>query len=363
MRMLALCLTCLLLATTFAGAATLTQEDGGVGTTTVSLMIHQVSVQCGSGGSYTVNGEEQTGDGDFFLANGQPLSIVATPYRNYRLNTPTFTYDGTGVTISEDGTTVTVDGLTSDLLVELSFSRRSSGDDSSSDSSSSSTTSTSSGSSGGGGSSSTDTTDTTNDTSTTENPNAQDAGDLNTLGVDDLPFNDVEPDAYYANAVAWAIESGITEGTSEETFSPDEPCTRAQIVTFLWRAAGAPTITDADNVFSDLDPNAYYYQAVLWGIQNGVVQGLTPTTFGGNELVTRGQAVTFQWRAAGKPDGEGREFTDVDYSEYYGDAVQWTVSTGITTGTGATTFSPDDVCTRAQIVTFLYRQMLLEGGE
>jgi hypothetical protein len=347
---LALCLTCLLLATTFAAATSIT-EQGGVGTTTVSLTIHQVSVRCGSGGSYTVNGEEQTGDGDFFLASGQPLSIVAAPYSSYRLNTPTFTYDGTGVTISEDGTTVTVEGLTSDLLVELNFSRRASGDDASSDSASGGGTS-----SGGSGSGSS-----TDDSASATDPNAQDAGELNTLGVDDLPFTDVESDAYYADAVAWAIEQGITTGTSATTFSPDEPCTRAEIVTFLWRLAGSPDMSGVDSPFNDLDPDDYYYHAVLWGIENGVVQGLTPTTFGGDVIVSRAQAVTFQWRAAGSPDATGQTFTDVDYDEYYGDAVSWAVSTGVSTGTSATTFSPDSVCTRAQIVTFLYRHYVLNA--
>ena len=171
-------------------------------------------------------------------------------------------------------------------------------------------------------------------------------------------FIDVPDTAYYADSVKWAVDRGITNGTSYNTFSPSMECSRAQLVTFLWRAAGCPGHTITASPFTDVtDPEIFCYDAVLWAVENGITKGLAPNVFGVNNTVTRAQAVTFLWRAAGqeKVSGAAMPFRDVPAGAYYYDAVLWAVRTGITNGTGEKTFSPSAPCTRAQIVTFLYR--------
>ena len=172
-----------------------------------------------------------------------------------------------------------------------------------------------------------------------------------------LTFTDVSESAYYYDAVAWAVENGVTSGTSATTFSPDASCTRAQMVTFLWRAAGSPEPESTVNPFTDVSASAYYYDAVLWAVEQGITNGTSATTFGPDATVTRGQTVTFLWRYDGSTAVSGSGFADVASDAYYADAVAWAASEGITSGTSATTFSPDNDCTRAQIVTFLYRYM------
>lgn len=167
-------------------------------------------------------------------------------------------------------------------------------------------------------------------------------------------FTDVPADAYYAEAVAWAVKNGITSGTSDTTFSPDASCTRAQMVTFLWRAAGSPKATGS-NPFSDLDSGAYYYDAVLWAAERGITSGTSATTFSPDATVTRAQTVTFLYRAAGTPAVSGSSFADVTADAWYADAVAWAAAEGVTSGTGGNRFSPDENCTRGQTVTFLYR--------
>lgn len=169
-------------------------------------------------------------------------------------------------------------------------------------------------------------------------------------------FIDVAPDAYYAEAVAWAVAEGITSGTSATTFSPNSSCTRAQMVTFLWRSAGSPAPQGDTNPFVDVQPETYYYNAVIWAVEQRITSGTSTTTFSPDASVTRGQTVTFLYRAAGSPTVTGgNAFTDVDGGLYYSEAVQWAVNKSITSGTSTTTFSPNADCTRAQIVTFLYR--------
>ena len=168
-------------------------------------------------------------------------------------------------------------------------------------------------------------------------------------------FVDVPENAYYAPAVNWAVEKGVTEGTSATTFSPDAACTRAQIVTFLYRAAGSPAVKSTVNPFTDVTASDYYYNAVLWAVENGITTGTSETTFSPNESCTRAQCVTFLYRAVGSAATAKAIFTDVSADAYYAPAVDWAVEKGVTDGTSATTFSPDAVCTRAQIVTFLYR--------
>lgn len=178
---------------------------------------------------------------------------------------------------------------------------------------------------------------------------------IGALGNSSLPFNDVTVRDYFYDAVKWAVDRGITSGTSRYTFSPDAPCTRAQVVTFLWRAAGCPQPTSKSNPFTDVRADDYFYTAVLWAVENGITNGTSAKTFSPDATVTRAQVVTFLWRANGQPAAGNSGFADVSADKYYATAVAWAVFQRITTGTGFGVFSPDAACTRAQIVTFLYR--------
>ena len=171
-----------------------------------------------------------------------------------------------------------------------------------------------------------------------------------------IAFTDVTRGAYYFTPVEWAVGNGITSGTSATTFSPDAACTRAQAVVFLWRAAGSPAPKSGVMPFADVAAGAYYHDAVLWAVENGITSGTSATTFGPNATCTRAQIVTFLWRAQGTPAAYGlNPFADVAAAAYYNNPVLWAVENGVTSGTSATTFSPNANCTRAQIVTFLYR--------
>ena len=170
-----------------------------------------------------------------------------------------------------------------------------------------------------------------------------------------INFRDVKQSDYYYDAVQWAVEKGITEGTSATTFSPDASCTRAQMVTFLWRAAGSPAPKSTVNPFTDVSASDYYYNAVLWAVENGITTGVSADRFAPGATVSRAQTVTFLYRANGSPAANGASFGDVAADEYYANAVAWAVQNGITTGTGNGKFTPNAPCTRGQIVTFLYR--------
>lgn len=174
-----------------------------------------------------------------------------------------------------------------------------------------------------------------------------------------ISFIDVAPDAYYYDALTWAVGKGIATGTSITTFSPDDPCTRAQAVTFLWRAAGSPAPqTGATNPFLDVQPGSYCYDAVRWAMEQGITSGTSATAFSPDTACTRGQIVTFLYRYEKSPEVSGsHRFTDVASNAYYTNAVLWAVTEGVAVGDSATTFHPDAVCTRGQIVTFLYRNM------
>ena len=172
------------------------------------------------------------------------------------------------------------------------------------------------------------------------------------------PFSDVPSEKYYYAPVLWAVDKGVTTGMTSTTFVPDGTCTRAQIVTFLWRANGSPAPKSSSNPFRDVSSNDYYYKAVLWAVEKGITNGLTATTFGPNKPCTRGQVATFLWRSQGQPSTSGTNiFRDVASGAYYYKAVLWAVANGITNGMGNGTFAPDETCTRGQIVTFLYRAM------
>ena len=167
-------------------------------------------------------------------------------------------------------------------------------------------------------------------------------------------FRDVPSGSYYEDAVRWAVENGITNGTGAATFGPNGVCTRAQIVTFLWRAAGSPE-PKAMSSFTDVSASAYYAKAVAWAVENGITNGMTATEFAPDATCTRGQSVTFLYRALKGTASGSTSFTDVPANAFYADAVNWAVANNVTNGTSATTFSPNADCTRAEIVTFLYR--------
>ena len=167
-------------------------------------------------------------------------------------------------------------------------------------------------------------------------------------------FYDVPNGAYFYEAVKWAVKNGITTGVGNDLFAPEQPCTRAQIVTFLWRAAGSPEPKTASS-FTDVPANAYYAKAVAWAVENGITNGMTETTFAPDATCTRGQSVTFLYRALKGTASGSTNFTDVASDAFYADAINWAVANNVTNGTSNTTFSPNADCTRAEIVTFLYR--------
>lgn len=173
--------------------------------------------------------------------------------------------------------------------------------------------------------------------------------------VETSPFGDVSTDAYYYKAVQWAQEKGITDGISSDLFGPKQPCTRSQIVTFLWRAAGSPEPKGTAAGMTDVVPDSYYAKAVAWAVENGITTGTAEGTFSPDATCTRAQAVTFLARAQNAKATGKTAFSDVPAESYFADAVAWAQANGVTTGTSETTFSPDNDCTRAQIVTFLYR--------
>ena len=169
-----------------------------------------------------------------------------------------------------------------------------------------------------------------------------------------VKFADVSTAAYYYDAVKWAVENGVTDGLSATMFGPYESCTRAQIVTFLWRAAGSPEPKTASS-FTDVPVSTYYAKAVAWAVENGITNGMTATEFAPDATCTRGQSVTFLYRALKGTASGSANFTDVKSDAFYADAINWAVANNVTNGTSNTTFSPNADCTRAEIVTFLYR--------
>jgi len=174
-----------------------------------------------------------------------------------------------------------------------------------------------------------------------------------------VAFSDVRYGEYYYNAVQWAVDNGVTKGTGLLTFSPDLTCTRAQAMTMIWRAAGCPKAASSTTPFTDVAQGEYYYEAVLWAVEQGITNGTSATTFSPADYCTRAQVVTFMHRFEKTPSSEGASnpFADVSQSDYFYNAVLWAVKAGVTTGTSATAFSPGGVCTRAQIITFLFRDL------
>ncbi|MGO5022014.1 S-layer homology domain-containing protein [Lawsonibacter sp. LCP25S3_G6] len=165
-------------------------------------------------------------------------------------------------------------------------------------------------------------------------------------------FSDVAANAWYAKSVAWAVEQGVTSGTGSNTFSPKKTCTTAEILTFLWRAAGSPQPTTTDNPFSDVAEDAWYRTPALWAYEQGLVSG---PQLSGDTPCTRANTMVFLWKLAGAPEMDAPAFSDVDPDADYAQAVAWAVQEGITSGTGEAAFSPEAICDRSQIVTFLYQ--------
>ena len=169
-------------------------------------------------------------------------------------------------------------------------------------------------------------------------------------------FTDVKEGAYYVDAVNWAVDKKVTSGKTETTFAPNDSCTRAQAVTFLWRAAGSPEPTASEMTFTDVKADSYYDKAVLWAVENKITSGMSDTLFAPDATCSRSQIVTFLYRMQNSPESKAENpFTDVKADAYYANAVLWAVENGVTTGASATTFDPAGDCTRGQIVTFLYR--------
>ena len=168
-------------------------------------------------------------------------------------------------------------------------------------------------------------------------------------------FSDVSADAYYADAVNWAVAQGVTNGVSATNFAPADTCTRGQVATFLWRAKGCPEPATTDNPFTDVDPSSAFYKAILWAAESGITAGTSDTTFSPGNPCTRAHVVTFLWRSQGKPDASGAApLADSFPQGYYTDAVRWADSAGLLNGT-AEAFAPSALCPRADIVTYLYR--------
>ena len=201
--------------------------------------------------------------------------------------------------------------------------------------------------------------ETNGNTNTNTNTNTNSSATESKTETASVRFADVRPDAYYAKAVAWAAEQGVTAGVSETEFAPENSCTRSQILMFLWKAAGSPAVKSTENPFADISEQDAYYQAVLWAVENGIALGMDEKTFAPNDTVTRAQAVAFLHRAAGNTGvGGQQQFDDISAEDYYAEDVAWALERGITSGTGNNRFSPADRCTRAQIVTFLYNSQV-----
>ena len=175
------------------------------------------------------------------------------------------------------------------------------------------------------------------------------------LPEDELDFRDVYEDDYFFDAVQWAAENGITGGVGNDRFGPNLDCSRGQTMTFLWRASGEPEPDPISTDLTDVAADSYYYEAVLWAMQEGVTTGAGGNRFAPDATVTRGQFVTFLYRLAGASSDGVHPFADIPAGSYYEKAIAWAFAEGITRGTSGTTFSPDAPCTRAQIITFLYR--------
>lgn len=203
--------------------------------------------------------------------------------------------------------------------------------------------------------------DQTDDSTIDEEISGEDEEEVEEEGEEETPssgaFSDVPAGAYYSQPVDWAVQKGITSGTSATTFSPGRTCSRAEIVTLMWRSIGSPAPQSGSNPFRDVTSDKYYYNAVLWAVENNITSGTSAATFSPSKSCTRDQIVTFLWNFAKAPEPQsaGNPFSDVTSGRYYYKAVLWAMERGITSGTDATHFAPQKTCSRAEAVTFLYR--------
>ena len=170
------------------------------------------------------------------------------------------------------------------------------------------------------------------------------------------PFSDVKESDWFYNSVMWAVENAVTGGKTATTFAPNDSCTRAQVVTFLWAANGKPEPVSANNPFTDVADDAWYAKAVLWAVENGITAGISADAFGPNQTCTRAQIVTFLYAAVGKPAVNGSsDFVDVANADWFVKPVLWAAQNRVTSGIGGGMFGPEQTCTRAEVVTFLYK--------
>ncbi len=318
-------------------ASSLSQLGDLVGTWDCNASNYPEAEEYGITGMYCVLDAEGHGK-TFVRSNGSDQYVQSAEYDYYAYDNDPNGQSGVYVPYTEGETPVggryeitgntlkftTLDGET------ISYTKRSSGG------------STSGGSHTGSGS------------SNTGNKNDQEQNGNN---ASNGGFTDVSVNAYYTDAVKWAVEKKITSGTSASTFSPDASCTRAQIVTFLWRNAGSPAVSGSASKFTDVASDAYYADAVAWAVEKGITSGTSAATFSPDAACTRAQIVTFLWKAAGSHAAAAadQQFSDIASDAYYAAAAAWASEKGITSGTSAAKFSPDSACTRAQSVTFIYR--------
>jgi hypothetical protein len=296
--------------------------------------IYKVTVRSGN------NGTVQASPG--VAKPGTLVTLTPVPSEGYALDTLTVNMvSGRAVEVTEKDGVYTFTMPYGSVIVQATFKSTGTGTTGGTTGTTGGTTGTTGGTTGK---------DPSKDTTGTNT--GDDASDTNTTPV----FTDVPADAYYAEAVAWAVEKGITIGTSATTFSPDDNCTRGEAMTFLWRAAGSPEPESTECSFTDLVEGSYYYKAVLWAVEKGITKGTSETTFSPEETITRAQMVTFLYRLAkASPTETEVPFVDVPENAYYAEAVAWAVEKGVTKGTSETTFSPNEDCLRGQTVTFLYR--------
>ena len=297
-----------------------------------SSSTYKITTSAGSGGTLTASSKRATAE--------SIITVTPTPKTGYELDTLTVvtTSGKKEVALTETNGTYTFEMPKANVTVKATFKKASS-------------TSTS--------------TDNGNTTSNTNTGDINPTPDNNTTPVNPTPsytsvsFVDMQPDNFFYTAVQWAVERGITNGTTATTFSPNQACTRAQMVMFLWRSQGMPMPSTYNSPFTDVDPSANYYTAMMWAVERGITNGTTPTTFEPYAACTRAQMVMFLNRVAGRPRPTqwNCPFTDINPNEYYYEPMLWALEKGITNGTTATTFSPYQACTRAQMVMFLYRYL------
>ena len=309
-------------------------SGGGSSSSGSSSSTYKITTSAGTGGTLTASDKKASKD--------DVITLTPTPKKGYELDTISVvtTSGKKEIALTETNGTYTFEMPKGNVTAKATFKKAS----------------TNSGSN--------------TDTGNTGDSGNTDTGDINPTPYDPTPVNptpsytsvsfvDMQPDNFFYTAVQWAVERGITNGTTATTFSPNQACTRAQMVMFLWRSQGMPMPSTYNSPFRDVDPSANYYTAMMWAVERGITNGTTPTTFDPYAACTRAQMVMFLNRVAGRPRPTQWycPFTDITVGENYYEPMLWALEKGITNGTTATTFSPYQACTRAQMVMFLYRYL------